>query len=364
MSVRGNDSLQLDPGVVERLTKAQRGLVIAGSIDSPLEQQALCQFVEAIQWPCIIERAAGVSASYSHVLPVLPQKPIDGDLGFPDLIIHFGRLPTNVSTLGYLTSQTCPCIQVGSSDQWRDPTGFVTHRVCGSIKEVAPLIVRHLTKSALFSSFESLRVLYDSAVKGVSQSQLFSEMQVLNTTLSQLPPDTTLYVGNSLPIRLINLVAATESNVIVGTHRGASGIDGTLAITAGWARSSKAPVVLLVGDLTFVHDHSSLALFSDVTTSCTIVVINNGGGRIFDTLPTLNQSAEFESLFLTPQKISIEEIASLYKVPYTRVCSTDSLAKTLKDSHLQGGVSIIEASVDGAITPRLIGEFYSRYCQK
>lgn len=364
VSSNRNASYQLDPEVVELLTKAQRGVVISGSIDSPLEQRALRDFVEAIQWPSIIERAAGISAAYAHVLPVLPQEPLTEEFGLPDLIVHFGRLPTNASNLGYLTSQTCPCIQIGSFDQWRDPSGFVTHRVGGSIVEVAPLIAPYLRKSALLQGFESLRVLYESAVQGVGEYESFSEMQVLNITLSQLPPDATLYVGNSLPIRLINFAAATESNVIVGAHRGASGIDGTLAITAGWARSSKAPVVLLVGDLTFIYDYPSLCLFKEVTTCCTIVVINNGGGRIFDTLPTLNQSAEFESLFLTPQSISIEGIASLYKVPYTCVRSTESLATTLKASQQLGGLSIIEASVDGEITPRVIGEFHSRYRSK
>jgi 2-succinyl-5-enolpyruvyl-6-hydroxy-3-cyclohexene-1-carboxylate synthase len=359
-----SSSFQLDADIVERLTRAQRGLVIAGSIDSPSEQLALRHFVEAIQWPCLIEKAAGVTASYPHVVPLLPQEAVTGVYGFPDLVVHFGRLPTNASSLGYLTSQTCPCIQVGSSDQRQDPSGFVTHRVCGSVDEVAPLIARYLGESALLTEFKALRVLYDSVVQGISQDPSFSEIQVLNSTLSQLPPDTTLYVGNSLPIRLINLAAATESNVVVGAHRGASGIDGTLAITAGWARSSLTPVVLLVGDLTFIHDHASLGLLSEVPVCCTVVVINNGGGRIFDTLPTLNQSAEFESLFLTPQKISIEGIASLYEVPYTCVGSPESLTLALKESRLTGGLSIIEARVNGDVTARLIEEFYSRYSQQ
>jgi 2-succinyl-5-enolpyruvyl-6-hydroxy-3-cyclohexene-1-carboxylate synthase len=161
---------------------------------------------------------------------------------------------------------------------------------------------------------------------------------------------------------LINLAAATKSDIVVGAHRGASGIDGTLAIAAGWACSSKAPVVLLIGDLTFIHDHSSLSLLSEVKTPCTVIVINNGGGRIFDTLPALNQSAEFESLFLTPQKISIEGIASLYKVPYNCVRSTESLVMSLKKSSSASGLSIIEAIVDGAMTPRLVEDFYYRYC--
>jgi len=305
-------SSELNPEIVEMLTRAQRGLVVAGSVDSPFEQNALCQFVEAIQWPCLVERAAGVSASYGHVLPVFPQISASEKYGSPDLIVHFGRLPTNRSSLEYLTSQTCPCIQVSSSEQCHDPSGFVTHKIFGSITKVAPLIARHLARSALLSSFESLRVLHDSAAQEINQQNLFSELQVLNATLKQLAPDTTLYVGNSLPIRLINLAAATQSNVVVGAHRGASGIDGTLAIAAGWARSSKVPVVLIVGDLTFIHDYSSLSILVEVTTPCTVVVINNGGGRIFDTLPALNQSAEFESLFLTPQKVSIEGIASLY----------------------------------------------------
>lgn len=355
---------ELDPELVEMLSSAQRGLVVAGSVDSPAEQKALCRFVQEVRWPCLIERAAGVTAHYENVVPVFPQKTVDEKYGSPDLIIHFGRLPTNASSLAFLTSQECPCIQVGCADHNYDPSGFVTHRLCGSIARVAPSIASAITESALRPAFESLRMLHDSAAQAIDQHDSFSEIQALNIVLKQLTPDTTLYVGNSLPIRLINLAAATESDVVVGAHRGASGIDGTLAITAGWARSSRAPVVLLVGDLTFIHDYSSLTLLSEVTTPCTVVVINNGGGRIFDTLPGLNQSEEFESLFLTPQKISIEGIASLYKVPYHSVDSNESLVTALERSRCAGGLSIIEASVDGEVTPRLLEDFYSRYGQK
>jgi len=362
--LKNQEVAHLDQKIINLLNQARRGLVIAGSIDNPLDQQALCRFVEEIKWPCVIERAAGVTASYPHVLPVLPQDLESKELLSADLIIHFGKLPTNSSTLSYLTSQSCPCIQVGSLTQRYDSSGFVSHKVLGAPREIAPLLVPYLTQSDLLLEVEKLRSSHEAAILAVSTHDSFTEMQVLNTTLDKLPPEATLYVGNSLPIRLINMAMPTKSNVIVGAHRGASGIDGTLAITAGWVRASRLPVVLLVGDLTFIHDHASLGLFRNMKTSCTIVVINNGGGRIFDTLPTLNELANFEALFLTPQAISIGGIASLYEVPYTCVNSVNSLSEALDRSYLVDNVCIIEANVEGKVTPQLIRQFYSEFSQK
>lgn len=97
-----------------------------------------------------------------------------------------------------------------------------------------------------------------------------------------------LLLGNSLPVRVIDQaatqLAAWRSFLPVVTQRGASGIDGWLAGAAGAAHDGR-PVLAIIGDVTFAHDAGSLALLAAARAPIALVVVDNGGGRIFDHLP-------------------------------------------------------------------------------
>jgi 2-succinyl-5-enolpyruvyl-6-hydroxy-3-cyclohexene-1-carboxylate synthase len=94
-----------------------------------------------------------------------------------------------------------------------------------------------------------------------------------------------IYVGNSLPIRELDLisglVAPEECAYKVSANRGANGIDGQISSFLGLSEE-KIENWALVGDLTALYDLSSLwvsPLLKDKTLR--IVIINNRGGQIF-----------------------------------------------------------------------------------
>jgi 2-succinyl-5-enolpyruvyl-6-hydroxy-3-cyclohexene-1-carboxylate synthase len=98
-----------------------------------------------------------------------------------------------------------------------------------------------------------------------------------------------LLLGNSLPVRVIDQAAtqaALPCFLPVATQRGAAGIDGLIAGAAGAALSGDGrPVLALIGDVTFAHDAGSLQVLAAARTPVVVLVIDNGGGRIFDHLP-------------------------------------------------------------------------------
>ena len=90
-----------------------------------------------------------------------------------------------------------------------------------------------------------------------------------------------LYLGNSMPIRDMDMYAQPSQTLLAGTHsgreklqgtlhtpvgarvaanRGASGIDGVLSTAAGYAVGLQRSVTLVVGDVSFVHDSNGLSL--------------------------------------------------------------------------------------------------------
>jgi 2-succinyl-5-enolpyruvyl-6-hydroxy-3-cyclohexene-1-carboxylate synthase len=101
-----------------------------------------------------------------------------------------------------------------------------------------------------------------------------------------------VYLGNSLPIREWGMFAQRDKeqpHELVRANRGANGIDGQLATWAGWTHGID-DAWILIGDLTALYDLSAPSLLHDCdAVGRVIVVMNNGGGRIFDRLPRVQK---------------------------------------------------------------------------
>ncbi len=171
-----------------------------------------------------------------------------------------------------------------------------------------------------------------------------------------------LVVGNSLPVRQLDLWtpagAPRDAAVPVLARRGASGIDGMLAEVAGVARagSDGHPVVLLLGDQTFRHDQGALELLAEVPCPLAVVVLDNGGGRIFDELPLAGHRGEptvdraMRDLFRTPGGPSPSRLAEAVGLPGTVHDEAEGLRQALGEALARPGASVLHfrASADPA----------------
>lgn len=130
-----------------------------------------------------------------------------------------------------------------------------------------------------------------------------------------------LYLGNSLPIREWNDFAQREIPYeVVRANRGANGIDGQIATWLG-ATADEQDAWGVFGDLTTLYDLSAPSLLSQV--ECrgrVLVVINNGGGRIFARLPQLQGlSEEVKGMVTNSHQTGFESWASMWGMRYIRV---------------------------------------------
>lgn len=103
-----------------------------------------------------------------------------------------------------------------------------------------------------------------------------------------IPRQASVFVGNSLPIREFSLVAARALSWRAFANRGANGIDGNLATFLGLASGLGAAENWGVfGDLTTLYDLGTPGLVSAAMPQARLrlVVIDNGGGKIFRRLP-------------------------------------------------------------------------------
>lgn len=116
-----------------------------------------------------------------------------------------------------------------------------------------------------------------------------SELAIFRRLSREIPENARVYLGNSLPIREWDLAATREARgLMIEANRGANGIDGQLSTFFGQCDPARDNVCI-VGDLTALYDLNAPWIVPqlDPGTRFRIVVINNGGGRIFARVPSL-----------------------------------------------------------------------------
>jgi 2-succinyl-5-enolpyruvyl-6-hydroxy-3-cyclohexene-1-carboxylate synthase len=148
-----------------------------------------------------------------------------------------------------------------------------------------------------------------------------------------------------MPVRDLDTYAAADGEPVpVAANRGASGIDGTVATAAGFARGSGRPMTLLIGDLALLHDLNSLAVLRDLP--AVVVVLNNDGGAIFSFLPIARHKTFFEPYFGTPHGVSFEHAAAMFDFDYQRPRSATEFVETYRAACARNAPTLIEVRTD------------------
>ncbi|MCU0675263.1 MAG: 2-succinyl-5-enolpyruvyl-6-hydroxy-3-cyclohexene-1-carboxylic-acid synthase [Myxococcota bacterium] len=151
-------------------------------------------------------------------------------------------------------------------------------------------------------------------------------------------------LGNSLPIRAVDLYVDVDVDLGVVVQRGVSGIDGNLAGSVGVARASGRPTLAIVGDVTFLHDLGSLLLARGLEVPLVVLVLNDDGGRIFEQLPVHRTLAtsQFERHFAMSHDMRFDHAAALYGLAYERATSTAEVRAAVSRGLQRAGATIVE----------------------
>jgi 2-succinyl-5-enolpyruvyl-6-hydroxy-3-cyclohexene-1-carboxylate synthase len=148
------------------------------------------------------------------------------------------------------------------------------------------------------------------ASRKVLEELPFSDLFVTGVFATSLPEKATVFVGNSSPVRNLQLFRL-PNGCTVYCNRGTNGIEGTLSTACGFATVSEELVYVLMGDLSFFYDLNIIAR-KQVPSNLRILVINNGGGGIFQ-LISRGQHQEDHSRFVAAshqQEVSLWSLAA------------------------------------------------------
>lgn len=236
--------------------------------------------------------------------------------------------------------------------QWTDPTGTATAVIPFSVLDP------HLRSATAVSTDATWLSRWQQAGSDLltqlseqldTQEQFsapghLAPYQYVRALVASVTPQHILMVGASSVIRDIDRVAPVPACVQVYANRGLAGIDGTVSTAQGIALTSPdRHTVLVVGDLTFLHDINGLVIGpEEPPVSLTIVVLNDNGGAIFGGLEHARSGdpALLERVFATPHGARIDDLARGYGATYQRVNTPENLGGMLTVK--PAGIHVVE----------------------
>lgn len=325
---------------VRSLVHTRRGVIVAGAgavrVGDREGAEVIHRLASALGWPVLADPRSGLRTKAPNLVAAadsILRSPRTAEALRPEVVLRLGA-PWASKVLGqWLESCDSDDVLVDPFGSWLDPRRTARLVVTADPVEVARGLLDLRVEAAQPSWTSRWRLVagaadaviadaLDGPPRPADADDALSEPWIARSLLRLLPHDSRLVVASSMPIRDIEWFAPPMLDVEVHANRGANGIDGVVStvLGVGGAGDGRSAVGLL-GDLAFLHDAGALA--SAAGRPATLVVVDNGGGGIFEFLPqaTSLTRARFELLFGTPQGVDVAAVARGYGVGVNEVGS-------------------------------------------
>jgi 2-succinyl-5-enolpyruvyl-6-hydroxy-3-cyclohexene-1-carboxylate synthase len=328
-----------------------RGLVVAGW-GAGVRPATVVRFAEAAGWPVLADPISGlrVPGTVSTYDPLLRDQRFAA-AHRPDVVLRVGGPLSSKVATAWL-DPSIDQVLADPDDAWLDP-----HHSGGGRMVADPELLLSALADAVdvmvdedwVSRWRDADGVARGAIDGLIDSwdEPF-EGRIARDVFAAVPPDASLVVASSMPVRDLESFAAPRDGVTVHANRGVNGIDGFVSTVLGVAAGADAPTVGLLGDLCFLHDANGLLGARDRGVDATLVVVDNHGGGIFSFLPQAELAEHFESLFGTPQDVDLADLARTHGLAVDEVERAADLGPAVLRAVDAGGVRIVRVRTDRA----------------
>ena len=292
-----------------------RGLIVAGSLSDQRLLSAIVAFAAATGFPVLADAASHLRHPDMAHLIITADGLLSGSLNLeqPELIIQIGPAPLTRVVYEWLDGQRCPWISFASERNY-DALHRAWLAIAGGWDDALKQLATWLAPGD--ASWRARWVAADAAARRMLAEATphlgWSESLALRTAVNH-PGFGFVHLASSMAIRHANLHLLPSPRPI-HANRGVNGIDGTLGTFLGECHGHQQPGVLLIGDLAFLHDLPALASAALATAGGAIVVLDNGGGGIFDYLPVA-QVPGFATWVRTSHNLDFTAAGSLFGLP-------------------------------------------------
>lgn len=334
-----------DPTTLARVLKvwraARRPVLVCGPTSHGQSFAAVARFARFSHWPVFAEvthplrqtlaDAPNSCSSFELVARCRPEHLK------PDLVVSVGSPATSSAWNDWLLGAPPARLHMVSPHRFADPLNRAELMIQCDVEawftavgqEVAP------ADAAWASAWQHANTNARTAIREwfvESESRpSFTETEVVACLDRRLRADDVVFVGNSLPLRVAEtfLVEATGYRCL--SQRGANGIDGLIAGAVGTALVHPGRTLLILGDVSALHDIGSLQLLANLRANLIVCVLDNRGGRIFDHLPVAKIASDMTP-WTTPHRQDIAAIASAFGVSSRTIGSRGELDEALETS--------------------------------
>jgi 2-succinyl-5-enolpyruvyl-6-hydroxy-3-cyclohexene-1-carboxylate synthase len=385
----------VDEARLQKLVQGtKRGVVVAGREERATSLgQAAAEFCEAAGWPLLADPLSGArrgNAAIAHYDALLREEAFAGKL-HPDLILRVGDLPVSKPLRTWLANLgDIPQVALDPESAWQDPATVLSDSLAlepvaalrGLAAQVSPTTETSTTDtqttptetkptltpadSDWLAGWRAADERAAEAILGVLASEDLNEPAIAVELGVLLPAAATLFVASSMPVREIETfwpVRPDPPRVLC--NRGANGIDGIVSSAFGAAAEAEGPVVLLIGDVALAHDIGGLLAAKRLDLKLTLVLVDNGGGGIFDFLPVSRTAMAKEAdiytrHIATPPGLDFAQAAALYGLAHERAETVPAFRAALERAlSPQVGSAIVHVQTDRAGNLELHGRVWS-----
>ena len=297
------------------LKEAEKLLVVVGSLH-PKDAKHVSAFLNHLKAPVLADASSNVQTDY---LLRCGEKALKK--AAPTHVLRLGSVPSfrfwrdlekqsvpvlNLTHLPFKGLARSSSIELLSSYE-----SLAAEEVLALFSEVQSCHQRNY-----FEEIKSFDDSYKQKLEALLLRYPDSELGMLRRLSRFIPEKSSLYLGNSLPIREWNLVNQAYSDCYA--NRGANGIDGQVSTFLGLCEDY-AENWAVIGDQTALYDLNALAFQSSKSQKRRVVVLNNGGGKIFSHLSySSDLSAAQSRLIENHHKFELRAWADLFAWSYER----------------------------------------------
>jgi 2-succinyl-5-enolpyruvyl-6-hydroxy-3-cyclohexene-1-carboxylate synthase len=324
-------------GLREELSARPRAVLVAGRTErDPGLGGALATFAERASIPLLADPLSGARcgpAAVAHYDALL-REPAWARSHRPDLVLRVGDLPTSKPLRQWLHGLD-DALQVtfDPENAWQDPAGAVATLTGADPRATFDRLAERGLKRrdrGWLDGWRRADAVAAEAIAATLGEVGLSEPRVAAELGVRLPPDATLVVASSMPVRDVEtFLPARERPFRVLSNRGANGIDGTVSTAFGVAAAAPGPTVLLTGDVALAHDVGGLLAASRTDARLVIVLIDNDGGGIFHFLPVAREGEDFQAHVATPHGLDFAHAAALYGLGWERAADPEGFRSAL-----------------------------------
>jgi 2-succinyl-5-enolpyruvyl-6-hydroxy-3-cyclohexene-1-carboxylate synthase len=338
----------------QEIAARPRAVIVAGRAERDPELPAsLAGFADWAAIPLLADPLSGARrgpAAIAHYDALLRDAEF-ASAHAPDLVLRVGDLPTSKPLRKWLHGlDDALQLSLDAHNVWQDPAGAVATIIAADPRFTLDAIAAHMKRRTDTAWLERWHGADRNAAQAIATALTpagLSEPRVAAEIGSLLPPEATVVVASSMPVRDVEtFFPAREHPPRVLANRGANGIDGTVSTAFGCAAAESGPVLLLIGDIALIHDIGGLLAARRLGLELTIVLLHNDGGGIFDFLPVSREGETYVEHVATPHGLDFAHAAALFGCGYEPATDVEGFRAALGRALAADRTTIVAVRTD------------------